>query len=222
MNTSTAGPFANRVEVGIHPSPYRLPDKTRVGRARLAVSSLERSVDFYTSIIGLPILFETTSDKERVAYLGIKGTDEVLLELHEIPGVHSIGHGTRLGLYHTAFLLPTREALASFVLHLKSREVPFGSSDHLYSEALYFTDPDGLTVEVYADRPREQWTVEGRELITGVTPLRFQDLLSVARGTWSGAPLGTSMGHLHFFVGDLEKAKTFYHHGLGLDIMTWR
>ncbi len=219
MSPSTPTSPANRTDAGIHPSPYRLPDAARVGLVRLAVSNLERSVAFYTGVIGLSVL---SADPQGIARLGVKGTREVLLELQEVPGVQSIERRTRLGLYHTAFLLPTREALASFVLHLESRRVPFGSSDHLYSEALYLTDPDGLTVEVYADRPSVQWTVEERELVTGVLPLRLQELTSLAKDTWSGVPPGTTMGHLHFFVGDLEQAKNFYHHALGLDIMTWR
>ncbi len=211
---------AHSIEAGIHPAAYRLPSAARIGRVRLAVSHLDRSVVFYTAVIGLVILSHIEQD--HVAHLGVAGNDEVLLELQQLPGVQSIQNRSRLGLYHTAFLLPSRSALANFVLHVQTDGVPFASSDHLYSEALYLTDPDGLSVEVYADRPQEQWTVEGAELLTGVLPLRFHELLAVASGRWSGAPLGTSMGHLHFFVGDLTDAKKFYHDALGLDIMTWR
>ena len=205
-------------EAGIHPSPYRLPGAARVGRVRLAVSHLERSLAFYTSIVGLVVL--ARDEEDHVAQLGVGG--EVLLELQQLAGVQGIQNRSRLGLYHTAFLLPSRPALADFVLHLQNSDVPFGSSDHLVSEAVYLTDPDGLTVEVYADRPREQWAVEKGELLGGILPLGFHELLPVASGRWSGAPLGTTVGHLHFFVGDLSQAKKFYHDALGLDIMTWR
>ncbi len=173
-------------------------------------------------MIGLSLLNEDTLAHEQVARLGVSETGEVLLELEAPPGVHPIVEGTRLGLYHTAFLLPHRSALASFILHLRAAGIPFGSSDHRYSEALYLKDPDGLSVEVYADRPREQWVVEGQELVTGVEPLRFDTLPRVAQGSWAGVPVNTRMGHIHLYIGDLQQAKKFYHHGLGLDIMTWR
>ena len=221
MLGSPALSAANGLEVGIRPAPYRLPATAQIGRVRLAVSNLERSVDFYTGVIGLSVLSGRTIAGEHVTQLGIKGTNEVLLELQALPGVRPIDARTRLGLYHTAFLLPGRSELASFVLHLKVRHIPFGSSDHLYSEAIYLTDPDGLAVEVYADRPRELWTVAGQELLTGVSPLHFENLPAVAQGSWAGAPVGTRMGHIHLYVGDLEEAKSFYHHALGLDIMTW-
>jgi catechol 2,3-dioxygenase len=211
---------AQSSEAGIHPAAYRLPSAAQIGRVRLAVSHLDRSIAFYTTVIGLVVL--SRNEQEHVAHLGVAGSDEVLLELQQLPGVQGLKNGGRIGLYHTAFLLPSRSALANFVLHLRSTGVPFASSDHLVSEALYLTDPDGLQVEVYADRPREQWTVEDGELLMGVLPLRFHELLPLASDRWSGAPLGTSMGHLHFFVGDLIRAKKFYHGALGLDIMAWR
>ncbi len=235
-------PPPNRIQAGIRPTPYRLPPTTRLGRVLLAVSNLERSVDFYTNVIGLSLLSETTTGQHRVAHLGIKGAPQVLLQLQQTPGVQPIHRRTRLGLYHTAFLLPTREALAAFIHHLQTRGIPFGSADHLVSEALYLTDPDGLTVEVYADRPSDQWTVEDRELLLGVLPLTLPLTLddpmpptpqakglqsgtgtsgTRTSGSWTGAPLGTTLGHLHFYIGDLQQAKNFYHHALGLAVSQW-
>ena len=221
MSASTAH-IPGGVEPGIRPWPYRLPATVRIGRVRLAVSNLQRSVAFYTDVIGLGVRSESSTPQGKLARLGVNGNPQVLLELEEIPGVQSIGQRARLGLYHTAFLLPSREALARFVRHLHTKSVPFGSSDHLYSEALYLIDPDGLSVEVYADRARDLWTIEGQELVTGVYPLNFRELLAVDNGAWSSAPAGTKVGHVHFYVGDLQQAKRFYHQALGLDIMTWR
>jgi len=206
------------VEAGIQPPHYRLPQAAHVGKVRLAVSSLVRSVAFYRDIVGLAVL----RIDGPLAQLGIQNENAILLELEEQSGVQPIGRRTRLGLYHTAFLLPSREALSSFIRHLVQRDVPFGAGDHLYSEAIYLTDPDGLQVEVYADRPREQWIYDGLEIVGATNPVRFGDLPTVADDSWKGAPQGTTVGHMHLYVGDLEIARRFYHESLGLDIVTWR
>jgi len=209
---------ADTTSFGIHPPAFRLPATARVGRVRLAVSQLARSVHFYSEVIGLAVL----EREGNLAKLGAQDSGHVLLELEELPGVHPIGRRTRLGLYHTAFLLPSRSALSSFVQHLRQDGIEFGAGDHLYSEAIYLVDPDGLSVEVYADRPRSEWLVENGELVSATDPVRFATFPAVAADSWRGAPAGTTMGHVHFYVGDLEQAKKFYHSGLGLDITTWR
>jgi catechol 2,3-dioxygenase len=201
--------------------PYRLPASAHVGRVRLAVSDLERSVDFYSQVIGLAVLNPGTPEA-RLAQLGPHSSRTVLLELEEIPGVRGLGQAKRLGLYHTAFLLPTRQALGSFVRHLVCRGTPFAAADHLVSEALYLTDPDGLDVEVYADRTREQWTHRGSEIDLTTKPLHLNQLVAVAESSWTGAPANTTVGHVHFYVGDLAAAESFYHTALGLDIVTRR
>ncbi|WP_263368821.1 VOC family protein [Edaphobacter bradus] len=181
----------------------------------MAVSNLGRSIEFYNSVVGLNIL----SQQGNLARLGANGV--VLLELQEQPGLHPIAKKTRLGLYHTAFLLPHRQALGSFLQYLNRRQIPFGAGDHLYSEALYLADPDGLTVEVYADRPRDTWTYRNGELMSATDPV---DLVGLARsGTpdWYGVPAETRVGHVHFYIGDLRQAKRFYHESLGFTIMTW-
>ena len=98
--------------------------------------------------------------------------------------------------------------------------VPFGSADHLVSEALYFTDPDGLEMEVYADRSRDAWRERGGELAMAVDPLDLADLVAAAGATpWAGVPAGSTVGHMHFYVGDLGEAERFYHHALGFDVV---
>lgn len=220
--STLVSPGKYAVEAGIPAPGYRLPAASRVGRVRLAVSNLKESVAFYTEIIGLSVLPPLNGQSPNLVRLGVPSAEDVLLELQGTPGVNPIGQRTRLGLYHTAFLLPSRDALSSFVQHLIHKDVDFGSSDHLYSEAVYLTDPDGLSVEVYADRPRSQWTVEGNEVVAAVNPLRLDELLSVAKESWSGAPAGTTIGHVHLYVGNLDQARSFYHNTLGLDLMTWR
>jgi catechol 2,3-dioxygenase len=205
----------DRSKVGIHPPSYRLPDDIQLGRVTFAVSDLERSMRFYRDVIGL----ETISLVNDIAQLGVDGS--VLLELRQLPGVQPIGQRSRLGLYHAAFLLPSRSALGSFVNHLHRLGIRYGASDHLYSEALYLIDPDGLNIEVYADRPRDTWQVQENELIGGVDQLDVAGISAAASNVWSGAPSGTTVGHVHLYVGDLQNAARFYHDALGFTIMTW-
>ena len=208
-------------DIGIHP-PERLPTGTHLGRVRLAVSNLEESILFYNQVIGLAVL-------ERSGNLARLGTHaaglemgQVLLELVEVPGVQPLVHGKRLGLYHTAFLLPTRRALGSFVRHVKALGVPFGAGDHIYNEAIYVTDPDGLDVEVCADRDRSVWEYDGQEIVSETNPARLNELLSLADKPWTGVPRGTTVGHVHIYVGNLEMAAAFYHAALGMDYVAWR
>jgi catechol 2,3-dioxygenase len=158
----------------------------------------------------------------KLARLGAHGEDAVLLELEELPFVLPIRERSRLGLYHTAFVLPSRADLSRFVRHLWELGVGFAAGDHAVSEALYLVDPDGLEVEVYADRPRETWQWVGGELRMGTWPVKLAELAAVTAdsGTiWQGAPAGTRVGHVHLYVGSLRLAEQFYCQGLGLDIM---
>jgi catechol 2,3-dioxygenase len=200
-------------------TPFRLPDSARVGAVRYQVSDLEPSLWFYQQLVGLHLL--DRRDSPRRARLGAGGLG-VLLELVEKKGARAVPSRGLLGLYHSALLLPSRVALGSFVRHLDETRFPFGSADHLVSEALYLRDPDGLTLEVYADRPRSAWTMRGREIIATIDPLDVDDVRRAgAAEPWTGVPAGSTIGHMHFFVGDLERAEAFYHRGLGLDKVMW-
>ncbi len=201
---------------GIAPPRYCLPASARVGRVRLAVSHVQRSVAFYTEIIGLSVLRQRAD----FATLGVGENGRVLLELEEVAGVQPITRGTRLGLYHTAILLPSRADLSSFVEQARRLGVPFGAGDHAVSEAIYLVDPDGLSVEVYADRNRGSWTIRNGEIVTGTAALDLGGLLAAPHEPWRGVPAGTVMGHIHFYVGDMDQGTRFYHHGLGMNIMT--
>jgi catechol 2,3-dioxygenase len=194
---------------------YRISDGARVGRVRLAVSDLERSLEFYVGVIG----FEVLERRETGASLGVKGSRWVLLELEERAGLAPL-RGRRLGLYHFAVLLPSRVTLGAFAVHLGRLGVRAGASDHLVSEAFYLVDPDGLEVEVYADRKRSQWPRVDGHLRMAVDPLDVEGLVRSAAGViWDGSPVGTTIGHMHFFVGDLEAGRAFYQAGLGMDLM---
>ena len=203
---------------GIAPPGYRLPEATRLGRVRLQVADLERSIAYYETVIGLRVLERLPG----VAHLGPSGSDRVLVELHEKRGVRPVARRGHIGLYHFAILLPDRASLGRFVAHLASLGEYAGMSDHFVSEAVYLTDPDGLGIEVYADRPRSAWKVVDRQRAMTTVPLNVPDLMAASRGaSWSGAPEGTVIGHVHLYVRDLDQAAAFYHAGLGLDKVVW-
>ena len=207
-----------RLDYGIQPDEYRLPDATHVGAVRLQVSDLERSLTYYTDFLGMRLLKKDGS----IAVLGANGDDPVLVELHEMRGIRPVPRRGLLGLYHFAILLPDRASLGRFVSHLSEVGAYAGSADHLVSEALYLTDPDGLGIEVYADRPRSQWRAHDRELAMTTEPLDLSDLVRAAGGQrWSGMPAGTVVGHVHLYVGSLSEAEAFYHAGLGFDKTVW-
>jgi catechol 2,3-dioxygenase len=191
---------------------------TRIGAVRLQVADLARSIVFYTSVLGFTVLHQAGGS----AGLGIAGATAPLLWLEELPGALPVPQRGRLGLYHFAILLPDRAALGRLVRHLGRVHVRVGSADHLVSEALYLSDPDGLGIEVYADRPRASWPRGNHQLQMATDPLDLDSLLAAAGDQpWSGLPTGTTVGHIHLHVGDLERAAAFYHVALGLDAMVW-
>lgn len=202
---------------GIAPTGYRLPGALALGRVRLQVSNLARSLAFYTEVLGLRVLAEHSTE----AVLGAAdGTP--LVELHAVPRTRPVPPRGRLGLFHFAILLPNREALGRFIAHLSAIGAQAGASDHLVSEALYLTDPDGLGIEVYSDRPRSAWRHEGRQLTMATEPLDLRSLVQAAGAdAWTGMPAGTVMGHLHLHVGEIDEASRFYHDALGLDRVVW-
>lgn len=205
--------------VGIAPPGYRLPAATRLGRVRLQVADLGRSLAFYEGVLGL----RTIERGGGRAALGAHADGAApLVELHERAGARPVPRRGRLGLYHFAILLPDRLALGRFIAHLAAAGVRAGMSDHAVSEAVYLTDPDGLGIEVYADRPRAAWRANGRELHLTTEPLDAAGLVRAAGGApWTGMPAGTTMGHVHLHVGDIEQGAAFYHAALGLDQMVW-
>ena len=203
---------------GIEPPGYRLPDETRLGAVRLQVRNLARSVDYYERVLGLRRLPMPESE----AALGPEGDDRPLVWLKEHEDARPVPPGGRLGLYHFAILVPDRAALGRFVRHLGELGEYAGSADHAVSEALYLNDPDGLGIEVYADRPRSSWRHQSRQLYMTTEPLDIRGVIAAGgnRG-WTGMPSGTVMGHVHLHVGDLDRAAAFYHQSLGLDKVVW-
>ena len=201
---------------GQPPRGFRLPEATRLGAVRLQVADLARSLRFYEDTLGLRVVERGDA---RVS-LAARNDDRVLVELRERPGARP-ARG-KLGLYHFAILLPDRPSLGRFVRHLADSGVRAGAGDHLVSEAFYLTDPDGLGIEVYADRPRSTWQRMGRELMLATDPVDVQSLVRAAGDEpWTGMPAGTVIGHVHLHVGDIEQGAEFYAESLGFDRITW-
>lgn len=218
MMESTTFPDPRTAAPGIAPDGHRLPASTRLGRVRLQVADLDRSLAWYQRVLGLRVV----ERDDRDARLAAQGSDAPLVELHEQPGATPAPRRGRLGLFHFAVLLPKRAYLGAFLRHLAEIGERAGASDHLVSEALYLNDPDGLGIEVYADRPREAWRVDAHEIVMDTRPLDATDLARAAGDTlWDGMPAGTTVGHVHLHVGDLEDANAFYHQTLGLDRVVW-
>ena len=210
MATSNAGDTGYTVA----PPAYRLPGGISLGPVTLQVADLERSLAYYDRVLGLRPLQRDA----RAATLGTQEDATPLVHLSARPGAVPVPRRGRLGLYHFAILLPDRASLGRFARHLASVGEYAGMADHLVSEAFYLTDPDGLGIEVYADRPRESWRVQGGRLAMATDPLDLDELARAAGDRpWTGAPAGTRMGHIHLYVDDLAGAAQFYHAGLGLD-----
>jgi catechol 2,3-dioxygenase len=199
------------------PPAFRLPEAAHVGAVHLQVVDLHRSLSYYERVLGL----RAHSVTDTSAVLSAHGDERSLVILHTRPGVTRARRGA-FGLYHFAILLPERGALGRFATHLASLDVRVGMADHSVSEAMYIWDPDGLGIEVYADRPRDTWQQHDRELVMTTDPLDIRSVIASGRGkAWTGAPEGTTMGHVHLQVGRLEQAEALYHRALGFDKTVW-
>jgi catechol 2,3-dioxygenase len=183
----------------------------------LAVRDLVRVADFYRDVVGLTVI-DRDSDSVR---LGAGG--KAFVELQHRPEALP-NDPAAAGLYHTAFLLPSRGALGSWLVHARSLGVTLdGAADHGVSEAVYLADPEGNGIEIYADRSRSEWTwipgAAGPQLLMGNARLDIPALLAVAGEPWTGAPGATKIGHVHLQVGDIGAATGFYAGVLGMDVM---
>jgi catechol 2,3-dioxygenase len=194
------------------------PD-TQLGLVALTVADLAESTAFYKDVLG----FQALQEDKGQAVLGAGGTP--LLVLHELPGAGPAPtNRTGLtGLYHFAILVPTRLDLGRSLLHMVESGYPLGgASDHLVSEALYLSDPDGNGIEIYRDRPRNEWPHRNGQLQMASDPLDLHALIAEAQADhrpWNGLAAGTRLGHMHLQVADIPQARDFYHGVLGFDII---
>jgi catechol 2,3-dioxygenase len=189
------------------------PD-AHMGLVELSVSDLDRSLAYWQDAIGLRVLSRENGTAEL-------GTDTPLVRFVEEPGARSAQGFT--GLFHVALLVPDRPSLGRFLAHTAREQIPLtGLSDHVVSEAIYLRDPDYHGIEVYADRPREQW--EGRVSQTMTTiPLDTGSLLAEAGDAgFDGLPDGTTVGHVHLCVSDVDEMVGFYRDRLGMGVTAHR
>jgi catechol 2,3-dioxygenase len=183
----------------------------QMGPVELSVSDLERSLDYWQNAVGLRLL---SRDGGRASL----GVDRELVRFVEEPGAApSRGYS---GLYHIALLLlPARRDLGCWLAHAAQDEVRLeGLSDHAVSEAIYLRDPDQHGIEIYADRPREQWQGRVMELMTTM-PLDVESLFAEVDAPRVELPEGTVVGHTHLCVSDVDAAVAFYRDELGMDLM---
>jgi catechol 2,3-dioxygenase len=192
----------------------RLPADTRLGAIRLRAADADRLRGFYEETIGL----EPLDGDDGVVSLGVGGAP--LVEL--LPDRDAAARPPRTtGLFHLALLVPARADLARTLRRVAGTGWPLsGASDHLVSEALYLSDPEGNGIELYRDRPRDEWPLAGGSVEMATLPLDLQDLLGEPGGDAADAsmPAGTTLGHVHLQVADLDAAEAFWVDALGLDV----
>ncbi len=197
-------------------SEFQLAADTHIGYARLRVADLNRSLGFYRDQLGLT---EIRRDGD-TSYLSADGSEPAIIILTEDPDAPPKPRRST-GLYHVAIRLPSRKALAETFRQLVVKQVPFsGFSDHLVSEALYLPDPDDNGLELYRDRPREEWRMSNGAVAMDTLPLDLDDLLGEAGDEpYTGIDPATDIGHIHLHVSSLPRAEAFYVDLLGFDAM---
>jgi catechol 2,3-dioxygenase len=187
-----------------------------IARVDLRVRDIPTAVAFYIKVVGL----EASEIGDTSASLSSPGAP-VILRL-DSAGVNSAADPRATGLFHTAFRFPTRPSLGDALARIVRAGLPVSAGDHLVSEALYIDDPDGNGVELYWDRPVEEWPPpSGDALIPMATlPVDLENLYAGRGESAPGepAPRGTDIGHVHLQVSDVEETRRFYVEVLGLDL----
>jgi catechol 2,3-dioxygenase len=193
----------------------RIDPATSIGAVGLTVGDLEPVQHFYERAIGLELL-DRSGEKVKLG-----AGDQTVVELTGDPDAPPRPPGTT-GLFHLAILVPSRLELARALRRVADEGWRFtGASDHLVSEALYLNDPEGNGIEIYRDRPRDEWRYTNGELEMATLPLDLDALVAELRDAEpDGArmPEETRIGHVHLNVAELPAAEAFYGDGLGLDV----
>ena len=195
--------------MNFHTAPF-----TYTGEVYLNVLDLDRSVQFYKEVIGFKVL-EQHSNK---AILTADGKTPLLIV--EQPENVTPKEPNRSGLYHFALLLPERADLGMIIKHFVQNNVRIGASDHMVSEALYLSEPDGNGIEIYTDREPSEWDWQAGNISMATDPLDAESVVAESGGqTWDGLPAGTVMGHVHLHVAHLAETEKFYQ-ALGFEVTT--
>jgi len=201
-----------------------------LGPIRLTVADLDGVASFYERAIGLRRMEHAADRDAGVVRLGAGEDAAAGAPLLELVGDAAAPPRARhsCGLFHLALLVPDRHALAQALLRAVARGGALtGASDHLVSEALYLNDPEGNGIELYRDRPRDEWRHDARgQLEMATLPLDLDALLAELSGAErepeaaaaTAMPAGTTLGHLHLQVAELDAAERFYAETLGFDV----
>ncbi|EHS50633.1 Glyoxalase/bleomycin resistance protein/dioxygenase [Rhizobium sp. PDO1-076] len=194
---------------------FALTRPVHVGRTHLVVTDLATVSDFYQTILGLSVIEKSASG----VVLGVAGKPLLTLTTR---GDVARAPRNAAGLFHTAFLMPSRQELAHWLAHSAHRHIRLdGASDHLVSEAIYLSDPEGNGIEIYADRKPGEWTYNSDGTVQMATErLDLQALYDSAPKTeWGGMAPDAAIGHMHLQVGNVPEADRFYEGVLGLKKM---
>lgn len=156
---------------------YTIPPETRIGHVHLKVSDLNRSLEFYSGLLGFEL---TQSYGDQLAFMSAGGYHHhIALNTWFSKGAEPASRN-QPGLFHTAIVYPSRYELARILKRIQQVGYPLsGAADHGVSEALYLDDPDGNGVELYWDKPREEWPFdEDGRLMMYTRALDLKSLLS--------------------------------------------
>jgi len=216
LNKSAQKTFLNRARADPHAPERNMimsGRNMRIGKVALTVNDLNKVSEYYERVVGLQLI---ARDGES-ARLGSGGA--TLLELREDKAARRAS-AREAGLFHTAFLLPSRADLGAWLKRAVETQIRLqGAADHLVSEAIYLADPEGNGIEIYRDRPRDEWTVANGMVEMTTDPLDAEGIMAAAGAkTWDSVPDGTVVGHVHLQAGALAPAEAFYHGVLGFPV----
>jgi len=192
---------------------YKIKEEIIIKEIEIKVLNLEELVEFYKNVMG----FKVFHKEKNLAILG--STNNPFLRL--IKQENLIEENFRdVGLYHVAYLLPTKKDLAIMLRHLLETEAPIeGFADHLVSEAIYLRDPEGNGIEIYWDKPRDEWIRKGNKIAMSTEPLDIDSLLELSKkGEWKGFSDEGRIGHVHLKVSNLTRTERFYTEILNFDL----
>lgn len=203
-----------------------LSPEVTLGYVHLTVPDFKRSLPFYQDVIG----FRVQRIEKNVAHLGAGSPADAgspagaggadLLLLTENPDAKTPRRAT--GLYHFAILVPSRFELARSLRNLAQHDIQLGFGDHIVSEAIYLSDPDGNGIEVYGDRPRSEWYDKDGNFQMGTLPVDVRGVmreLEHETDTRQGLHRDTRLGHIHLKIANVNRDAAFYRDVIGFDEM---
>ena len=194
--------------------PFAVTTPVSISRVGLKARDAEKLAAYYRAVVGLDELARS----EGTITLGAAGRPLLVVEADPAA---SPDDPRSAGLFHTAFLLPSRTDLGRWIRHAIEKQIRIeGASDHIVSEALYLTDPEGNGIEIYADKPHETWKWDGARIEMATLKLDIPSVVAeVPAGDagWQGAPENSVIGHVHLRVGDPEIAEKWWHDEFNFD-----